>query len=258
MTDLLSVLGPIAQTLLLTTLVVFFRVGAAMAVLPAFGERTIPQRIRLVLAMSLTVILVPMLDNIPTFPEQAYQLALLMMGETVIGLSFGLVLRLFVMTLQIAGSIAAQSTSLSQIFGGSNMVEPQPAIGHLFVVGGLAIAVLNDLHLKLIEAFLITYEIFPAGTGLTGAALAGWGIKRISYAFALGFTLSAPFMIAAFIYNIALGVINKAMPQLMVTLVGAPAITAAGLGLLLITTPLLLELWRAAMDVALANPFGDL
>ena len=43
--------------------------------------------------------------------------------------------------------------------------------------------------------------------------------------FALALSLAAPFVIASLLYNVALGVINKAMPQLMVAFVGAPAIT---------------------------------
>ncbi|MFC3118840.1 flagellar biosynthetic protein FliR [Jhaorihella thermophila] len=38
----------------------------------------------------------------------------------------------------------------------------------------------------------------------------------------LPFSLSAPFVIASLLYNLTLGAINRAMPQLMVTLVGAP------------------------------------
>ena len=52
--------------------------------------------------------------------------------------------------------------------------------------------------------------------------------------FALAFSLAAPFVTAALLYNIALGVINRAMPQLSVTFIGAPALTAGGLLLILV------------------------
>jgi flagellar biosynthetic protein FliR len=53
-----------------------------------------------------------------------------------------------------------------------------------------------------------------------------------------------------------MGVINRAMPQLMVSFVGAPAITFGGLLLLALITPLLLEIWNDALTQVLSAPFG--
>ncbi len=68
--------------------------------------------------------------------------------------------------------------------------------------------------------------------------------------------MAAPFTIAAFVYNLALGVINRAMPQLMVTFVGAPAITLGGLVLLLISAPIMLGVWHQGFVAFIADPFG--
>ena len=79
-----------------------------------------------------------------------------------------------------------------------------------------------------------SYEILPMGLPIPAADLAAWGTARVAQAFALGFSLAAPFVIAAFAYNLALGAINRAMPSLMVAFIGAPAITAGGLLLLML------------------------
>jgi len=76
--------------------------------------------------------------------------------------------------------------------------------------------------------------------------------------FSLAFSLAAPFLIASVLYNLALGVINKAMPQLMVAFVGAPAITLGGLVILLLTTPFILPAWMRLMQATLASPMGPL
>ena len=57
------------------------------------------------------------------------------------------------------------------------------------------------------------------------------------------------------LYNLALGAINKAMPQLMVAFVGAPVITAGGLLILCISSPLILTVWLDALDTFMAAPF---
>jgi len=256
MMQALEAIIPWAQAGLFASFLVFLRVGAAMALLPAFGEQSVPAQVRLGLALAFTFILVPIVSDLVVPAENTPSLiGIFVATEVVIGLTLGIMLRLFVMALQIAGSIAAQATSLSQIFAGAG-VEPLPAIGHVLVVSGLALAVMMGLHIHIVELFVLSYDILPPGKFPARETLAQWGIMRVAHAFGLAFTLAAPFVIASLIYNVALGVINKAMPQLMVAFVGAPAITAGGLILLFVAAPLMLGIWAGALSGFLSNPFG--
>ena len=96
---------------------VFARVGAVVSLLPGFGEQFIPARVRLGVAVAFTLVVWPMLapDLLATDPARPF-LAMLAI-EVSIGLLLGLSIRLMVITLQLAGSIAAQSTALAQISG---------------------------------------------------------------------------------------------------------------------------------------------
>ena len=250
-------LQELGQYGLLAGIIVFLRVGAAMAVLPAFGEKAVPQRVRLGLALGFTAIVTPAVAaQIDPLTKDQGMLSLLLATEAIAGLALGIGLRLFVLALQMAGSIAAQATSLSQVFGGGAGVEPQPAIGHMLVFGGLALAVMNGLHVRLAEVIILSYNILIPGQFPDASTLGSWGISRVAHAFALAFTLAAPFVIASLIYNVALGVINRAMPQLMVAFVGAPAITAGALMLMFLVMPLMLSVWSDDLSLFLQNPFG--
>ena len=251
----LLILTELSRDYLLQFFAVFLRVGAAMSVMPAFGERSVPARIRLGLAIAFTIITAPAVENIVPNGPETMLIGIALASETVIGLAIGAVLRLFVLALQMTGSMAAQSVSLAQIFGGQTM-EPQPAIGHVLVIGGLALAVMAGLHVKIVTFFVLSYELMPFGRLPNATDLMQWGLGRTSQAFALAFTLASPFVITALIYNLALGVINRAMPQLMVAFVGAPAITAGGLIILALSAPLVLQLWVEAMDRFIASPTG--
>ena len=253
MLDTLAQLAGVGETLLWTGFVVLLRVGAAMALLPAFGELVVPQRVRLVLALAFTAVIAPAISA--RIPAMDQGLSTILLTETATGLALGAALRLFVHALQIAGAIAAQATSLAQLFAGAG-AEPQPAIGHLLTVAGLALAMAADLHVRIAEYFILSYDILPVGR-LPGAAdMADWGLAQVTRAFAAGFSLAMPFVIASFLYNLALGVINRAMPQLMVAFVGAPALTAGGLVLLALSAPLVLAIWLAALNGFLAAPFA--
>jgi len=249
----LATLSSISQQALWQAFVVFVRVGAIISLVPAFGEQSVPARVKIGLALALTFIVVP---AAPTPPVQVLVPAVagLILAETVTGLFMGLMLRLFVLALQVTGSIAAQATSLSQLFGGSSS-DPQPAMGHILVIGGLALATIMGLHVQIAEFVINSYALVPMGNVIPSEMLTRAGVAEISRAFALGFTLAAPFVIASLIYNVTLGVINKAMPQLMVAFVGAPAITAGGLIILMFSAPLMLSLWVEAMGAFMMDPF---
>ncbi|MFC3181836.1 flagellar biosynthetic protein FliR [Cypionkella sinensis] len=257
MTDLitqLNALTGLGAAMLWQCLLVFMRVGSAMSVLPAFGDQAVPQRVRLVLALAFTAVVAPALHTMPD-PNQAGILPLLI--EVIIGLMLGIGLRLFVFALQIAGAMAAQATSLSQMFGDAGP-EPQPAIGNLLVMAGLAVAVATGLHIRAAELLIMSYDLLPPGQ-LPGAEdAAHWGLSQVSHMFSLAFCLAAPFTIAALLYNVALGFINRAMPALMVSMIGAPALTAGGLVLMMLALPLALALWVQTLHGFLAAPFQAL
>lgn len=231
---------------------VFLRVSAMVSVLPTFGERSVPTRVKLGISAAFTLIIAPAVSS----PEAETGLAALVgvVGtEVTIGLALGIGLRLFVLTLQTAGSIAAQATSLSQILGGA-AADPVPAMGYLLTLAGLTLAAILGLHIRAAEFMVHSYNLLPAGSLPAAPDLSQWGVTRVTASFRLAFALATPFVIASLIYNLALGVINRAMPQLMVAFVGAPAITFAGLFLLFAGSALILSVWSDALFAFLQNP----
>ena len=243
-----------AQNQLWIGFIVFLRVAATVTLLPGFGEQSVPMRIKLVISLAFTLIVAPAIP----MKEIAFStsaLALLALTETFSGALLGLGIRLFVLALQTAGSIAAQSTSLSQILGGA-AIEPIPAMGYVLTIGALALAVLTGLHVKAAHFLIHSYTLLPIGLFHPSADVADWGVMQIARAFSLAFVLAAPFVLMSVLYNMALGVINKAMPQLMVAFVGAPVITLGGLFLLFLAAPTMLGVWLDALDDFLLDPMS--
>lgn len=235
--------------------VVFLRVGAFFLLVPGFGERSLPTRVRLATAFCFTFVIAPLVD-VPAIASDLWVLVPLVLAEVTTGLVFAMLLRLFVLGLQTAGSIAAQSTSLSQMFGGSAGLDTQPALGAVMVLGGLTLAVVMGLHMKLIAYIVLSYQLQPIAVLISAADLYEVGLSTVARCFALGFSLAGPFLIAALVYNVTLGFINKAMPQLMVSFIGAPAATFAGLALLALSGAVILQHWVEALDLFMLNPVG--
>lgn len=233
---------------------VFARIGPVFALVPVLGERSVPARIRLVAALAMTLVVAPAVaPRIPLPAPDPLGLVLFLGGETLVGLILGLSLRLMILALMMAGTKAAQATSLAQAFGGAG-VDPQPAMAQLLVMAGLCVAAMSGIPERLAQLLVLSYDLFPAGIWPSPEAVAQWGVDRVSRAFALSFSLAAPFVIGAGLYNLALGAINRAMPQLMVAFVGAPALTLGGLVLLMLSAPVMLAIWAPAFLSVLDNP----
>ena len=233
--------------------IVFLRVGAFVSLMPAFGEAVVPTRVKVGIGFAFTLAIAPAV-SISATPSQLNEYVSQALAETVNGLLLGIGLRLFILALQTAGSIAAQSTSLSQILGGA-AAEPVPAMGYILVFAAFALAVTTGLHIKAAKLIIFSYQMLPIGTFPGATDLSFWGVHRVSQTFSLAFTLSAPFLVLSLLYNLALGVINKAMPQLMVAFVGAPLITAGGLFILCLSAPVLLQTWLHGLNSFMLNPF---
>ena len=254
---MLALAAELTEALRLPALAVataFFRVTGLMLFLPGLGERAVPARVRLAAAAALAAVLGPLM---PPAAVPAQIGPGLIAAEIATGAAFGAVLRMLAAALLVAGTIAAQATSLSQLFGVPG-AEPSSALGTTLHLAGLALILASGLPLYVVEMLLRSWEVVPPGLVPAAADATEWGVARMGEAFALALALATPFVVVSMIYNLTLGVLNKAMPQLMVALVGAPAITGLALIVLAACAPLILDTWRLRMEGALIDPLAPL
>jgi len=236
---------------------IFARISALVFFLPAMGERTVNPRIRLGAAMAIAVMLTPVvMAHNPVAPTTLSGLAVTMGAEALSGALIGFSIRVVMFVLQMAGSIAAQHTSLAQLFGGTIDDQPEPPIGMVLTMAGLALAVSTGIHFKAFGALAISYDVMPFGSFPGGSEAGAWAADRAAFAFSSALALALPFVVLGFIYNLAIGAANRAMPQLMVAFVGAPAITLAGLVMLVLATPIIFSVWLHLVDGVFAALIG--
>ena len=255
----LSALFSDAAALVLVAAGVFARVGAAVFLVPGLGERSIPMRVRLGCALAITLLLVPLISAFaPAAPKTPADLALLLVAEAASGLVIGLAFRFLVFAMQTAGMIAAQHLSVAQIFGAGVAPEPEPTIATLLAMGGIALALSAGLHVHLVASLAGLYDVLPFGRFPLGADLAEWTTARVAEMFMLGIALAAPFVAVGFAYNLALGALNRAMPQLLVALVGVPALVWIGMVVLALVLPVLMTTWLETMERVFDDPLGGI
>lgn len=255
MTEALAALTAETRDWFLLAGLVFLRIGAACALMPGFGERRVPARVRLIAALALSIVILPAVaDRLGPLTGEGLPPLTWIVTETLSGLALGALFRLQIVALEVAGSIAAQSGSLAQMFPAAE--EPMPAIAHLLVTAGLALAMASGAHVALAGVLIRSYDALPPGLLVPGDQMHAWWLGHLSQTFALAFSLALPFVIAGVAYNVILGAISRAMPQLMVAFVGAPAMAAGALLLAALAAGPALRLWMEGFKAMLGQPFG--
>ncbi len=216
---------PQLSGLILTYLLVFSRTGSMMMLLPALGEGGIPARVRLVLALAVTVALAPVVQS--AYPAQppadVMRLALLIAQEVTSGILIGGMSRIIMSSLQVAGYLIATQTGLAY----AQTVDPTQheqgaVIGNFFALLGAVLIFATDLHHVAIGAISGSYKMLPPGAALPTGDMAELTIRLVSASFVLGFQLAAPFLVFGFALYAALGILARLMPQLQVFFVAMP------------------------------------
>ena len=111
---------------LFSLIFIFARIGAAVMLLPGFGENFIAARVRLMLAVGITVVIAPVVSPfVPPTPEGPLGMFAALGYELVVGLFFGAMARMMVSALHMAGVIIGFQTSLSnaQLFDPINAIS---------------------------------------------------------------------------------------------------------------------------------------
>ncbi len=211
--------------IILTYLLVFSRVGAMVMLLPGFGTMGVPARVRLVLALAISLALTPTVEGAYSTenPQSFLSLAILLGQEVTAGVLVGGMAAVIMSALQVAGFLIASQIGLSY----AQTIDPTQntqgaVVGNFLTLLGTVMIFLTDLHHLAIGAIAGSYRMLPPGGHLPTADMAQLVIRLVSSSFALGFQLAAPFLVFGFAVYAALGILAKLMPQLQVFFVAVP------------------------------------
>ncbi|MEM7729394.1 MAG: flagellar biosynthetic protein FliR [Pseudomonadota bacterium] len=224
----------------------FARLSLFFFLVPVFGERAVPARVRLGVAGLTAFLLYPVLqDDLASVRDIG--VVQLLVTEALTGFVLGFALRLAIHALQILGMVVSQSLSLSQPLGEGIASEPNTTISTLLMLAGVTLLVSMNLHVVLLGVLADSFGTMPLGAALDMQASASWLTDITVGLLRLCLSLALPFVILNFAYNLILGFLNRAMPQLLVSFVGLPGMTLAGLLLLVICAGTMMTAWVDAV-----------
>lgn len=245
--SLTAVIGPYTGSVF-AILAIFTRMSTFIFIVPTLGERTLSTRSRLVAALMLTWLMLPGVLAGPLPQMTTLGAAMAVFGkEAIFGAFLGLSLRLAIFILQIVGNIVSQSMSISQPLGEGIATEPNTTLSTAFMLAGVTLLVTLDFHIEAFGILQQSYNVFPLGTSPNFDQFAYDLTQKVVGVFRISLSLAFPFVLLNFIYNLLLGFVNRAMPQLLVSFVGMPAMIGIGLILLSLSIGAILTLWLGHM-----------
>jgi flagellar biosynthetic protein FliR len=229
------------------------RAGAALMSAPGWGEQDLPQTVRLGFALAFTLLLLPALAAaLPPPPDSVGTAAALIAVETGAGLLLGTAARLFALALPVAGQIIALSLGISNAIVFDPILAGQGGVlSRLFGLLAAVLVFATDLWLLPLAAIAGSYRLLPAGLAFPAGDAAQLITQAVAGGFVLAIQLSAPFILAALVFNGALGLLARLVPQLQVFFVALPVQVLGGLVLLALLVGGIAAAWVGAARTAL-------
>lgn len=215
----------------------FMRIGAMFFAAPVFGARLVPVRVRISLALVLSLVMAPMMvQGMPAIQPFSAQGLLISIQQILIGLAMGFTLQLVFASI----IIAAQSIAMSMGLGFANAVDPQngvqvPVVAQYYLTLATLMFLALNGHLLLVQLLVDSFQSLPVGqVGLTQAdfwVLASWGGRMFASAVMIALTAMASLLLV----NLAFGVMSRAAPQLNIFGVGFPVMMLTGFVIIMLS-----------------------
>ena len=212
-------------------MLVFARIGTMVMLLPGLGEVSIPVKLRLTAALLLAAIFLPLHRDAYQIDLKAFGPVLILFAEELlIGAVLGFTARLTISALQVTGSIVAQQLGLGFVTAVDPTQGQQAVIvGNFLTILGITLIFATDLHYLVIGALHDSYILFRPGEVPLSGDMAALITRTVEGAFRIGVQLSAPFLVFGLLFNVALGLLARLMPQMQVFFVAMPLLIMAGL-----------------------------
>nr|WP_067287570.1 flagellar biosynthetic protein FliR [Marinobacterium profundum] len=207
-----------------------FRIAAFFMAIPMIGSGLVPPRIRLGLALGVTVLLLPVLPPMPSFAAFSVESYLVIAQQILIGAAMGFMVQLMLQVFVVGGQLISTQMGL----GFASVSDP---------VNGVSVVVLSQFylqlvmllflamngHLVMIDVLARSFERIPVGLSGLSPEIFSEIVRTGGWMFAAALMMALPPVTALLIINFSFGIITKAAPQLNIFAIGFPFTMLMGL-----------------------------
>lgn len=218
-------------------LIVFTRIGAGIMLLPGIGEAYVSVRVRLLLAVVMSLVLLPVVvDVLPPMPGAVSGLALLIFGEALVGIMIGMAARMLISTMHVAGMIIAYQSGLgAAMMFDATQGSQSSIIGNFLTVSMVTLLFVSNLHHVLLAGLVESYSLFEPNGHIPIAGFTEFITGVMAESFLIALKISAPQMVVGLILYLGAGVLARLMPNMQIFFVLMPLQISISFMILLVT-----------------------
>jgi len=211
-------------------LLVFFRISAMLMVLPFFNSRNIPVIFKAGLAVSMSVLMLPLLQGIHVnLTENVLTLALGLLGEVAIGVTIGLSVQMLFSGIQMAGQLVGfqMTFSIANIMDPSNDMQI-PLLSQFYHIMAMLIFLATNAHHQLLTTLSKSFTLIPPLGFHFHQELVEQVMTLAGNMFVIAIQLGAPIIIILLLTTVAMGIMARTVPQMHIFIVAMPLKIAIG------------------------------
>ena len=219
---------------------------------PVFGSQTTPIHIRVMTTLAISGALTFSLHpTAPELPRSLGDMALAVGNEAACGLLLGAFVSMVMMAVTMAGSFLDLQVGL----GTSQVMNPVTGVQSTVMAqfkSMLALIVFLGVqgHHFVLQAFVRSYETMPTLSAAAMEPIRASFVGMIGEMSLLALQIAAPVAAVGLIVDTAMGIVNRAVPQMPVFLVGLPVKIVASMVALSVALPALVFGVQNGVDAA--------
>jgi flagellar biosynthetic protein FliR len=220
---------------IVTVLLASIRITAWMAIAPPFATGGVPRRVRLMLAVGLSLAVsntarahAPAAELGPLFTSAIHQL--------LIGASLGFLTRLLFSAIEAAGALIDLTGGFSLAFAYDPLSASTTSVfGKFYGLLATTLIFATNAHLVILHGFLRTFTSLPLDATMSLAQLDQELVRGVTAMFVAALQIAGPLIAVLFLADVALGLLSRISPQLNVFQISFPLKIMLTLGLVGLT-----------------------
>ncbi|MGB5256520.1 MAG: flagellar biosynthetic protein FliR [Woeseiaceae bacterium] len=230
----------------------FVRIGAFLMVMPLIGGSFTPLRVRLLLAIALTIAIAPIIPPAVTQDVLSVAGLVTMIQEIAIGVALGFLVQLVFDAIALGAQVIAMSMGLGfAVFLDRARGISIPVLGQLFLMLSMLIFLSIDGHLAMIQLLADSFRAWPMGEGGVTLPVLSELLVWTAQLFIFAVKIALPAVTALLIVNLAFGVMSRAAPTLNLFAVGFPVSMLLGFVVIFLNMGALVENVTAFLEMSI-------
>jgi flagellar biosynthetic protein FliR len=232
----------------------FIRILALFTSAPVLGMRSVPVRVKVALALFITVAAQPSLPSAPLIALDSPAALEALLQNLLIGLALGFAARVVFAAIEYAGELIGLQMGLNfAAFFDPISATQATAVSRFFGAMAALLFVVMNGHLLLTAAVIQSFHAFPVGNSpmdfLVTVQPQVWGAEI----FRLGLWIALPIVTMLLFVNLVLGVMSRVATQMNIFAIGFPITLSVGLVGITLTLPMMEKPFTMALEQMLAQ-----